>query len=359
MSGQYYYDVYLVLVTFLTIFAVSQYNFNILSNINRTIVSKRLFALAITVVLVLIIGFRPLHIAFIDMLNYNAVYNHLFGADFEFSFDVDNLLFDNWFAYMASAGVPIQFFFLICAFVYFGSIYVASAKLFPRDTLLALVVYLAAFSTFSYGTNGIKAGMAAALFLVALAYSDKKLLSALIALITLGIHHSMLLVIVAYFIVLLIRNPKWYFVLWCIAFVFAALHITYFQFLFAGFTDEHGAEYLLSNENSGFRIDFIIYSAVPVILGYVLLYKYRIKSNTYNLLLSVYMLSNSVWMLCMYSNFTNRISYLSWFMYPFVLLYPFVNILWSRYQLRYLNYVVYGHIGFTIFMQVIYYKFLH
>lgn len=359
MDPQYYYDIYLLIVSILTFFTVSQYNSTVLTNVNRTFVSKNLAAIVVTVLLVLIIGFRPLHVAFVDMLNYNTMYIYYYGETFEFSRDVDNILFDNWFVYMASSMVPIEYFFLSCALVYFVSIYIACRKLFPKDTLLALVVYLAAFSTFSYGTNGIKAGMAASVFLVAIAYNEKRWISLALALLTLGIHHSMLLVIVAYIIVMFVRDPKWYFLIWVIAFFIAALHITYFQVLFAGFTDEHGAGYLLGDEHSGFRIDFIIYSVVPVILGYIILYEFKVKSETYNLLLSLYMLANSVWMLCMYSNFTNRISYLSWFMYPIVLLYPFVNIVWSKYQSRYLNYAVYGHLGFTLFMHFVYYKVLH
>lgn len=359
MEAQYYYDIYLLIITLLTFIIASQYNTRVLSNSNRSKISYSTFAWVIAVCCALIIGLRPLSKVFVDMMNYDSYYSTLFGTQFEFSRDVDNLIFDNWLAYMASSMIPVKFFFLSCATIYFISILLACKKLFPKDTLLAFIVYLAAFSTFSYSTNGIKAGVAASLFLVALANKDKIWFSVPMALLTLGFHHSMLLVVVAYISVLLVRNPKWYFFIWLASFFIAALHITYFQFLFAGFTDEHGAEYLLGDENSGFRIDFIIYSAIPVILGYVLLYRYRIKNETYNLLLSIYMLTNSVWMLCMYSNFTNRISYLSWFIYPIVLLYPFVNIVWSKYQGRYLKYVVYGHLFFTLFMNFVYYKFLH
>ena len=159
----------------------------------------------------------------------------------------------------------------------------------------------------------------------------------------------------AFILTLFIKDSKYYFIGWLFCLFIAALHITYFQVLFAGFTDEQGAEYLLSKHNSGFRIDFILYSVVPIWIGYLMKYKYKVESSMYTSILNLYLCTNGIWLLCMYSDFTNRISYLSWFIYPVLLLYPFVNIEWSSNQPRYLKYVVYGHLAFTLFMTFVYY----
>lgn len=354
MPSSLYQPIYLFLIFVLTAFFVQQYSQRTLANEDRR-TAYRKFSIVLALGLILFIGFRPISRVFVDMITYDFTYSQLMGESFYFDSEVDNLFYDNWFAYMASLNVPVRVFFVVVAFVYFGMMWFACNKLFPRDTIIAFLTCLAAFSTFSYATNGIKAGMATSIFLVALAYNEKTLISILLAIFTYGMHHSMALVITAYLVTYCIRNPKYYFVVWVVAFCIAALRITYFQYLFANFTDEHGAEYLLSTENSGFRLDFIIYSAVPVIVGYILIFKYKIASKTYNLLLSLYMLTNSLWMLCMYSSFTNRISYLSWFLYPIVLLYPFLNLYWSNRQAVYLRYVVWGHLVFTLFMNIIYY----
>lgn len=354
MPGSLYQSIYLFLIFVLTAFFIQHYTQRTLANENRR-TAYRTFSIFLAIALVLFIGFRPVSIVFVDMISYDFTYSQLMGKPFYFDLEVDNLIYDNWFTYMASLNVPVRAFFVIVAFIYFGMMWLACNKLFPRDTIIAFLVYLAAFSTFAYATNGLKAGMAASIFLVALAYNEKPLISIPLAIFTYGMHHSMALVITAYLVTYFIRNPKYYFVVWALTFCIAALHITYFQHLFANFTDEHGASYLLSSENSGFRLDFIIYSAVPVIVGYILIFKYKLTSKTYNLLLSLYMLTNSLWMLCMYSNFTNRISYLSWLLYPIVLLYPFLNLYWSNKQVVYLRYVVWGHLGFTLFMNIIYY----
>ncbi len=358
MSAIYYHDIYLLLVLLLTIIVCQRYGLQTLSNNQRSGTSLVLLSWLVCAFLVFFIGFRPLHSTFVDMWNYNEYYHLLLGMPFDFQWDTENVAFDNWFAFMASRNIPITYVFVLFAAVYFGVMLVACQKIFPKDTLLAFLVYLAAFSTFSYGTNGMKAGMAASIFLLALAFYKNKWISIPIAIFSYFMHHSMMLVIVAYFVVLVVKNPKYYFWIWLFCFLIGMFHITYFQHFFAGFTDEHGAGYLL-NERSAFRLDFIIYSSIPVLIGYLMIYRNKIRSKYYNVILNLYLLTNSVWMLCIYSDFPNRIAYLSWFLYPIVILYPFVDQLWSKKQHVYLKYVVYGHLGFTLFMNYIYYVFLH
>ena len=355
-----YQPIYLLTVTLMTLFSMSLYGRwgKLLKSPNTSQVSS-IFML---VMVVMFIGTRPVSGAyFVDMANYNASYEKLFNEPFHFDWDVDNLIWDNFFVWMASQGFLFSTWLILVASAYFGLMYLACRKLFGNDVLIAFVTYLGAFSTFSYGTNGMKAGVAASMFLVAMAYRDKLWLSISIALLSLGFHHSMIMVIAAYFVVLLLKNPKYYFEGWLISLIIAALGIKYFQTYFAGFTTEHGAEYLLVSEEdidafiTGFRPDFIFYSALPIYLGYRILYKYKFKSITYSFLLRLYIMTNSLWMLCMYAEYSNRIAYLSWFMYPIVLLYPFISREKNLFQGKYLRWVVYGHLGFTLFMHFIYY----
>ena len=53
---------------------------------------------------------------------------------------------------------------------------------------------------------------------------------------------------------------------------------------------------------------------------------------------------------------TNRIAYLSWFLYPIVLIYPFLQEEWEDdNQYRIFSVVMLAHLGFTLFMNIIYY----
>lgn len=318
-------------------------------------------ALFLMIMIVSFIGTRPISGRYFgDMSNYFHNYELLFGERFWANMNTTNLIFDNWFYWMASNNIPFETWIWIMSLGYFGFMFVACKKLFGNNNvLLAFVVYLGAFSTFSYGTNGMKAGLAASMFLVAIAYREKLWISIPIALLTYGFHHSMILVIGSYFVTLFVKNPKYYFLGWLFCLLMAAFHITFFQTLFAVFTDEHGAGYLLVDEETamvrvGFRPDFILYSAVPVYIGYRMITKYKYYSDMYSFLLRIYIMTNAMWMLCMYASYTNRIAYLSWFMYPFVLLYPFISREGDQLQGKYLRRVVYVHLSFTLFMTFVY-----
>ena len=175
----------------------------------------------------------------------------------------------------------------------------------------------------------------------------------------------MKLPIVAFILASLYKNPKMYLAVWGMCVLISLAHITWFQNLFAQISadngDASGANYLLGSDangwggKSGFRYDFVLYSAMPIWVGYYALYKKKIKSASYNFVLNTYTVLNSVWMLCMYAEFTNRIAYLSWFMYPFVLIYPLVCENWGIQKYRTLSKIMLYHLGFTLFMQIIYY----
>ena len=359
IPAAYYQNIYLIIVTLMTFYAMSQYN-----RWGKQIGEKKstqTIAIILLLFLIWFIGTRPVNYVFVDMVNYSQNYEMLLGERFFFDWNVDNLIWDNFFIWMASKSVSFETWIMVVAIAYFSLMYIACKKLFKGDVLLAFVVYLGAFSTFSYGTNGMKAGVAASLFLVAMAYKDKLWVSVPLAFLAYGIHHSMIMVIAAYLVVLFVKSPKYYFIGWIVCVIIAALHITYFQVLFASLSDETGSGYLMATEETnivriGFRPDFILYSAIPIYLGYLMLNKYNYQSATYSFILRLYILTNAIWMLCMYASYSNRIAYLSWFMYPIVLLYPFVSQEKNQMQGKYLRYVVYGHLGFTLFMFLIFYR---
>lgn len=355
-----YHPIYLLLVLLLTANILPKYTTATMNVTTRRMVASRNVAFYLCIFLILFIGLRPIDgIYFVDMISYAESYELIQGGGW-LPLDNYNYIYDSLFVGMALAGIPVTFFFVLIAVIYFIGIYFACKKIFPNDILVVFVAYLGAFSTFSFGTNGIKAGAAASLFLLAIAYRDKKLIAALFLFLSLGFHHAMAAPIAAYMIAFFVKKGTWFLYFWFFSLVLAALHITSFMDWFANQTDEHGAGYLNSNAEdavrmvSGFRPDFILYSAVPIFLGNYLINKYRFQSDYYNFIWSVYTLTNSVFLLCTYGIFINRIAYLSWLLYPIVLLYPFLNIKWSRMQYRHFKTVVWGHLGFTLFMYVIY-----
>lgn len=305
---------------------------------------------------------RPAHRAFVDTNNYIQYFDFSKAHNSGFKFDptAENLIFDNIFSYLAINDYSIELFFVFIATVYFGCMAWALIRMFPQDAFYAFVIYLAAFSTFSYGTNGIKAGAAAAVFLVALSYRSKIWLSLLIAMLSWGFHHSMHMVIVAYAITFWIKAPKIYLFIWFICILCGMLHINPLLNIMTNLTDERGAQYLTTMNDQwggkvGFRLDFLIYSACPIIVGYYTIFKRKIQDRIYVNMFNLYVLCNSLWVLCMYIPFNNRIAYLSWFLFPIVLVYPYFNIRFLNHQYIALNKVAWAQLGFTIFMFAIYY----
>lgn len=358
ISGEYYKIIFYIIVLISTLLIITKLQDN--RNFEQHSHEDNRVAIILAIIFSLFIGFRPISMEFVDMVAYAARYDWLQFSDITFRLDTDNWIFDNLILFSAINGYTKQFFFFVIAFIYYFASYFAIRRIFRDNVLAAYLIWLGSFSTFSYGVNGIKAGAAAALFLVALSFYDKKLFAFAFSVISLGFHHSMILCVIAYIIVLFVKSPKYYLIFWFFCFIIAALHILYFQKLFGSYSDEQGSQYLLTTSGDsfggqgGFRIDFILYSAVPIIIGYITLFKKKLVSEKYTILYNFYLLTNGIWMLCMYASFTNRIAYLSWFVYPIVLIYPILEMKWGVNRPIVFRYLAFGNIAFTLFMTFIY-----
>ena len=111
--------------------------------------------------------------------------------------------------------------------------------------------------------------------------------------------------------------------------------------------------------HTGFRWDFILYSIMPIWLGYYILVKKGIRNRIYEVLISTYVLANAFWVMIIRAHFSDRFAYLSWFLYPIVIAYPLFSIdVWGHKQGRIARNILYAHLSFTIFMNLIYYTFL-
>lgn len=366
IPAKYYYTIYLIFISIITIFVCYKYhtkNGNITYSLKQR---KQDGTFLLAILMVLYIGFRPESVVFVDMMNYIIHYHALYeGKIFIFNPEAENFIFDNYLLWVGSKYLGTTFLFVSIAAIYFICTYIACKRMFPRDTLVAYLVFLAAFSTFSYGTNGIKAGAAGAIFLMAISYRENLKVCIPLILVSWGFHHSMIMTVVAFALTLVYKNPKVYFAVWCFCLLIAMAHITFFQEFFANILsdrgDSSGANYLYAVDSEwggkgGFRVDFVIYSAMPILVGYWSVYKKKLQlSKIYTCLLNLYMTLNGTWMLCMYASFTNRIAYLSWFLYPVVLIYPYLNENWGSTRYKSFSLVMLAHLGFTLFMMFIYY----
>lgn len=327
-----------------------------------------IWALFLCAFMILFVGFRPNSPVFADGPAYwGAMIDHRWeyavnGKWFSFTGnESDNYFaFSRLMAFMSSIGVSPRLCFIVLDAIIYGFSFKALRKLFPDQIVLAFLLFCGSFGTFGFATNGIKNGCAFAFFLCAIAYKDNWKKCLLFLLLAFGFHHSMEISIAAFLVALFYKNTKVYIYVWLICLLLAVAHFTFFQGFFAGLTDEHGASYLLADANdvdvfiTGFRLDFVLYSFAPIALGWWIIFKRNVVSDEYAFILNVYLIINSIWLLCMYANFANRIAQLSWSLFPFLIMYPLTKLEISSNQNKILKWFVVGQLSFTLLMSVLY-----
>lgn len=234
----------------------------------------------------------------------------------------------------------------VVSFGYVGCMAVAARRWFKSHFTLAILFLFTAFSFWSYGTNGIRNGMATSIMLLALSLVTPecrknwiKLFPAIVLIIlSCGTHNSMYLIAAVSLIAFFIPSRKAMFWIWGICLLLSPFTTNIIVSIVGssindGRISEYGSQ-TVSNKvfsRTGWRWDFILYSAMPVVLGYYVIVKKKFYDWKYIFLLSVYVYANSFWMLLNEIAYSNRFAYLSWFLYPVVLLFPLVRFrLWRK-----------------------------
>lgn len=361
-AAEYYQGIYLFIVTFFTFFVLSRYKFQMVDLTFQSGGKGYFAALCFTLCMIVFIGLRPISGVFADMTGYaNAMLDHRYEYMAP-SWD-SNYIFQPLMAFLSSHGAHPQTPILILAVINFGATFFAIKKMFPNDVMLMMLVYCGALTTFGGATNGLKSGCAMSIFLLALAYREKIFWFAVFLFLSMGFHHAMQLPIVACLICFFYKDTRVYMIIWLFCLLLALFHVTYFMGIFGDWTDEHGAEYLYTEAGStsstfggktGFRYDFVLYSLVPIVIGWITLRNRRELSQAYTFILNVYLLTNAIWMLCMYAEYTNRIANLSWGLYPILILYPFLKREWGTKNYKSFYYITIGHLAFTVLMFFLY-----
>lgn len=358
-----YSTVFLYLIIVLTLFVASKISGQSYDIIRRGD-NNSMYALGLCIILALWIGMRPLWWGFGDSVLYqhtfNLMKNHIFGS-YEYS---SEWIWNN-ITYYCSQTMDVSSYFTIIAIGYFVFTYLACRILTPNNVLVSVLFVMGTFSFFTYGTNGLRNGLACSITLAAIAFlasSHKGLLISLfLAFLAVNIHRTTILPIASLFAsIYIVKNFKWAYTFWILSIIISLIAGGAVTALFAGLGFDDRASYLTSMDDgmfshTGFRWDFLIYSMMPIILGYYVIIKKGIQDRTYTILLNTYTLANAFWVMVIRANYSNRFAYLSWFMYPIVLAYPLLKLdIWGEKQGTRLKQIMLAHIGFTWFMSTIY-----
>lgn len=325
----------------------------------------------LAILIAILLGMRPISGRYFgDTGNYALRFNPIIGVNYikeDVSFDEEWL----WTRFIEACQFRMDAngFFIIVDLLYFILTCVAMTIMLKGNAYFGFLMFLGAFSTYSYSINGIRNGLACALMCVLITVFIKKRnyftipLCALLGFFALGIHRSVMLPLISLvggFYIKKIKISMWIWVFSIILFLLMGNTIGNF-FAELGFDDrmesymDSAEEYALEHK-SGFRWDFLLYSAMPIWLAYTVLVKHKIKSKSFLILANTYILANSFWIVVMGASFSNRFAYLSWFMYPLVLAYPCMKLdVWNQKQGSLAARILMANVGFTAFMTFIYY----
>lgn len=366
------------LVFILSLFIVVKYSTS--TNNNHLLRSQSIVPMILLgVLLTLFIGLRPINgRVFGDTISYAWIYNHPFvmGLNIDFT---QEWLWNSYLYFCKSLNFSVSIFFLGIEIGYIGCLLLACKKFLWESSWVAMLFCISAFSFFSYGVNGLRNGLACSIIVLAVAFvaqEKKYVTAAILALLAMGIHRSVMLPIAACIAAIALLNmPKISLGIWCMSIplsLVAGNRITLFL-ASLGF-DDRMDQYRLINlkesfSSTGFRWDFLLYSAMPVLLTWYVHKRveetggYKEDGSTtladansmrvFNILSGTYVLANAFWILVINANFSNRFAYLSWFLYPFVLAYGFLRLhIWKDQDSK-CAWALLLHAGFTFGMFLI------
>lgn len=345
----------------------------------------------LAVVLILFIGLRPIWEGFGDTAVYAYTYKRTSAVFSEIDWS-EEWLFAFIRTWCRSMGFTVTTFFLIVELGYIGFMLWAYQHALYENFWVAALFALGAFSFFTYGVNGMRNGLACSMvtFAIVLASKDKNyLVAAALCFLAMGVHKSTLLPTAALVAALfVIKKPKlalWFWLISIPVSLVAGGPISNF-FMGLGFDDRATAYMSGENakygnfSNTGFRWDFLAYSAMPVwMIWYVQkridqkreemggecpeeeetgVYGAGILADAgsmrvFNVISVVYLLTNAFWVMVIKAAFSNRFAYLSWFIYPLVLAYAVVRLhIWED-QDKKAALILLAHAAFTQFMFLI------
>lgn len=359
-----YKTVFLYLVIVLT-FSIS-YNMRVagfeqIYNDRRDII----WTLLLTIILALWLGMRPIAPIFGDTVNYAHEYMD-FKLGYTSRLEVDNEWIWVKLMYSCSQVMDVTGFFTLIALGYFGSTLWACQKLMPNGTLVAMLFMMGAFSFYAYCVNGVRNGFACSIVLLALSFvageRRKIVIAGLLSFIAINIHRSTVLPILMMFVSMTcVKSFRYAYVFWLLSIVISLVAGNTIANFFTGLGFDDRLSYLTAEHEeglfskSGFRWDFLLYSMMPIVLGYYIVIMRGLRDKVYELLLNTYTLSNAFWVMVIRAEYSNRFAYLSWFMYPLVLAYPLLRMnIWEEKQGLYFSRIMLVHVGFTWFMEIIY-----
>lgn len=315
------------------------------------------FGILFMVILIFYIGFRPISGRYFGDTGTYAQGYRLMQIK---KVDIEEDYFFNYYMLVCSKIMTVDYFFLLTSVLYILPCFIFSKKYFKNYWFFAFFMFIGSFSYWAYGVNGIRNGLGTAFFILALCYYEKKIWMYLLLAISFFTHASLLIPIAAFIFSGLYKNPKVYFYVWLAAIPLSLVAGSFWQNLFFGLGfSNRTAAYAVGQEvegsfsSSGFRWDFLFYSAFGLVAGYYFIFVKAITDRFYIHLFGAYAVANAFWILVITANYSNRFAYLSWFLMAPVIVYPITRYKMWKDQYKTMGIIIWSYFMFTYLMYIV------
>ncbi|MGX9985369.1 EpsG family protein [Soonwooa purpurea] len=313
------------------------------------------------VLLIVYMGLRPISGRYFgDTANYARAYKILQAGE-KVRIEKDYVF--NYFMQWCSRFMNIHTFYLVLDIIYVVPIFIFVKRYFGIYWWFGFLFTIASFSFWSAGTNGLRNGLGTSLFFLGLVFYRNKAIMYALFIVSYFMHASLIIPIAAFVVSGLYKNPKAYLAIWLLAIPLSLAGGSAWTTFFAnlGFAEDRTQGYLTGGSDeyndqfsqTGFRWDFLVYSASAVFAGWYFIFKKKITDKFYIHLFGTYCIANAFWILVITAAFSNRFAYLSWFLMPAVIAYPMFRYkLWDN-QYRVLGIILFLYFMFTYIMNVV------
>ena len=287
---------------------------------------ENILTIFISIFIIFYFGARDPWIGVDTQVYVNSFYNKEFDAATE-----KDLLFGLLRTFF-SAYFDVTTFLTFCSFIYVGLALLALYRIFNRHYSYAFLLFLISPAFIMLGINVIRSGMAASIFLLAISMHKQKYIFLLMFLSVL-MHVSMLIPVSLYCLFYFMRG-KWNLILkccylfWLGAIILAVLNVNILpfasSFVFELFQDR-ATMYLMIGKMEATVFSMVnFFYILPILLSlYYVFYKKNVDIG-YVVLLEVYIVTNAIFFLFLHIPFSERLGYLSSFMFPVLCLYPYL-----------------------------------
>lgn len=310
--------------------------------------------ISVFIFILLYMGLRPISGIFTDMFTYNRMFiRYSYGDSITSTNDVVFHIFTKFCSQIMNA----QTYFFICAVLYIIPLYLVCKKWFKEYWYYAFLMLVVSFSFWPYGVNGIRNGIATSLFLFGLS-RDKRLFQIIWILLAIGFHKTMMLPALGFVLTWFYNKPKGFFYFWFLSIPLSLALPDFWENLFATLGEDDRMAYLTTQaddskfSSTGFRWDFLAYSAAGVFAGWYYIFKKKLNDPLYNRLFNIFLFANAFWILVIRAIFSNRFAYLSWFMMGIIIIYPWLREYFIKNQHSKIGFIIVSYFLFTYILNL-------